>query len=838
MTEGAISSGGIRLQVNCPGVHPTLELLLADGEGGWSRCALLGARQLRYSHKGAAFPRLISGGEEADASAPEIREAPDGTSLTLLDRRGGLDITTRLEIEADLPAVHVVHRLTPSPTPREDGASDLAGVNRVFDRYDFVCARGERASPPDYSFVPHLRPRSDMVIGDHVFRSPTVMVRKDGVFFALVPDLDLLEETYAATDARYYLDYQEAAGENLSPTVSFGIGRARVKGHVYFVNDFRAETSVARDRTLVLAYHLFADRDGTGPHDILTFLWDRYGRRRFRRGEPQAAGWERYASQGMNRVFKRGDLFRTFTLEGQPCGGAIGIHFLSGRGVRTMSLRGLQRYLRYQEPLLAGARRGIEFMSEHPRAERLFERASRRWSPRVPPQIFLQSWFNNLRSAYGAYWFAGRWNDQELRHRALEVKNLAILAPGEGGAIPSVCYPTENGVFWSRGTRGFRHIDSYSTADCATTGYHMVQWFEDHERDPRLLARCRSLASFLMGLQLPSGAFPAWVEVASGSTRAAPELEESATAAAGAMFLARLFHAVSDVTYLDSAMKACDFIAREVVPRGKWFDYETFYSCSKKRLSLYDEHTGTYPQNTLSMYWAAVALGLVFRATLDREYMELGRDVIDHMCLYQQVWDPPFLSINGFGGFGVMNTDGEWNDARQAIFAPALMDYYGLTGDERYMERGISALRASFALMFIEENRAVAPGNMRVATDGEAGSVLENYGHFGHDHPVPGFIDSDWGAGSACYAAAYAQRHYGDIFVDLQRMKAFGINGCRVDALDESGGDVSLKVTPHVDVGTETVIKVAGGRPSGNLRVNGVGARRTAAGDYAILLQV
>ena len=41
---------------------------------------------------------------------------------------------------------------------------------------------------------------------------------------------------------------------------------------------------------------------------------------------------------------------------------------------------------------------------------------------------------------------------------------LAILAPDEEGAFPAVCYPTDEGVFWSRGTRAFKHVDEYHPA--------------------------------------------------------------------------------------------------------------------------------------------------------------------------------------------------------------------------------------------------------------------------------------------------------------------------------------------------------------------------------------
>jgi hypothetical protein len=829
LAYGTIGNDRLRFEFNEPGVHPFLSALLPSPDGDWLPSVLLGARQLRYFHKGASFPRLITDGNEADMGPlVEFVALGGGRAVTMKNVRGGFAIETEVSLDGDLPMARVVHRLTPS---------EQCGVNRVFDRFDFVVAQGEEASALDYSFVPHLRPRSEMLISDQVFRSPVIMMQKDGVFFALIPDLDMMDEAYRESGARYYLDFQVSAGENHSPTVSFGLGHSHVKGHVYFESDFQRQVEVAEGQPLTLAYHLVVDRDGMGPEDVVAWLWERYGRRHFTAGAPQTAGWDRYAALGLERIFKRPDLFRTFNLEGQKCGGTIGIHFMTRRGVRVMSLRELQRYLRYQDLVLAVTRKGIEQMSERPWLERMYERAGYRYGPKAPPQVFMQSWFNNLRSAYGAYWFARKWNDHELLGRALAVKNLAILAPREEGLFPAVCYPTDEGVFWSRGTRGFKHVDWYHTADCATTGYYMAQWFRDHEGDPRLLARCRHLADFFCDVQLASGAFPAWVQPTGGTPRVSSELKESATTAAPAMFLAQLFLVESNVRYLEAAIKACDFIAGEVMPRQKWFDYETFFSCSKKRLGLFDENTGTYPQNTMSMYWAAEAMRLVHKATLDEDYLEHGNRVLDHLCLYQQVWDPPFLSINAFGGFGSMNTDAEWNDARQALFAPLLMEYYRTTGRPDHMERGISALRASFTTMFIDDNRAVAPGNMRIAVPEEMGSVTENYAHFGYDHAVPGFLDSDWGAGSACHAAAYAQKHFGDIYADVDRMKAFGINGCTVRSMEDVGGRLVIEVVSHIDPEVEAVVRLAGGDPETAVEVNGVLARRTGAGEYRVLLQ-
>jgi hypothetical protein len=817
----------LKIEINEPGVHPVVSFNLPDGEGSWAPAVLLGARQVRYFHKGASFPRLIADSTEIESSPGLTVEELGGTGARLAETRHGFSIETTITFLDGWPILHVAHRLVPEKD---------TGVNRVFDRFDFVAAAGaERGEALDYLFVPHLRPRPEMMIADQVFRSPVVMMQRGDVFFAVIPDLELLERAYVESGARYYMDFVLRGGENLSPAACVGLGRHRVKGHVYFENNFSSQLEFEAGRPITLAYYLLLDRGGLGRRDAVSFMWERFARGRLDSGQPQTASWDRYAAVGLDRIFKKPDLFRRFDLEGQQCGGTVALHFVNRRGVRLMSRRELGRYLRFQDVTLAVARAIIREFSERPYAG-VLDRALYRFGPKVPPQIMFQAWFNNFRSAYGAYWFARKWGDRELLERSLAVKNLAILAPREKGAFPAVCYATDGGVFWSRGTRGFKHLDWYHTADCATTGYYMTLWFTDHEGDPRLLARCHELAEFLLKAQLPSGAFGAWVQPAEPDLRVAPELRESATTACPAMFLAQLFLVENDERYIDSAMKAARFLAEEVIPAQKWFDYETFYSCSHKRLSFVDANTGSLPQNAMSMYWAAEAMRLLHLVTLDPEYLDLGLEVLNHLCLYQQVWDPPFLSINAFGGFGSMNTDAEWNDARQALMAPLLMDYYRLTGRPEHMERGIAALRAAFTLMYIDENRHVARGNMKSFHPEETGSVAENYAHFGYDHSVPGFLDSDWGAGSACQAAAYVQKHYGDIFVDADRQRAFGINGCRVDSLNIEGGTISLQVTKQVDSLTDVDIRLAGSRQDLQVEVNGSPARKTRSGDYRFLL--
>ena len=44
-----------------------------------------------------------------------------------------------------------------------------------------------------------------------------------------------------------------------------------------------------------------------------------------------------------------------------------------------------------------------------------------------------------------------------------------------------------------------------------------------------------------------------------------------------------------------------DFVEREIIPSGRWFDYETFVSCSEKSFDFFDNRTNQHPANNLAM---------------------------------------------------------------------------------------------------------------------------------------------------------------------------------------------------------------------------------------------
>jgi hypothetical protein len=184
------------------------------------------------------------------------------------------------------------------------------------------------------------------------------------------------------------------------------------------------------------------------------------------------------------------------------------------------------------------------------------------------------------------------------------------------------------------------------------------------------------------------------------------------------------------------------------------------------------------------------------------------------------VWSPPYLDMKGFGGYGAMNTDGEWNDARQAQFAETNANYFDITGERAYLERAVAAARAGFTLVVMDENKSVAPRNYRgTPINFEVhGASAENYGHSGWNTRSyqSGF---HWGTGSALTTAAILTARYGGLYVDPARKLALGIDGATVLA-EQWSPVIELRVDTLPQAQRMTGKRAPGGSAV-ELRVNG-----------------
>lgn len=237
------------------------------------------------------------------------------------------------------------------------------------------------------------------------------------------------------------------------------------------------------------------------------------------------------------------------------------------------------------------------------------------------------------------------------------------------------------------------------------------------------------------------------------------------------------------------------------------------------------------------MYWAAQACLDLYLATDDVDMLDLGRRCLDRLSMFQQAFDHPELSLDVFGGFGVMNADGEFNDARQGLFAPLYMDYYLATGEPELFKRGVAALRSCFTTMLTEHHYGIAPGNMKHFRPQDRGAILENYAHVGRDQVTSGYLSPDWGCGTALYASGLAFRKFGQVFVDAPNKKAFGIDRCNARYRSLRRGVLSIEVSGS-DLGEIEIVVRDPGKRVVKLSVNGKQAKPMSdiPGRFSIVL--
>jgi hypothetical protein len=637
-----------------------------------------------------------------------------------------------------------------------------------------------------FRFVPHLHPEPDMTAPDQVFRSPCVILEGSSATLALVPDLTALETlNQAGLRAALTLD---------GSTISYGITRHRVKGHVYFtVREFPG-FALSKGQEAVLSYYLFITGDsGAELHRrVNSFLWERYGRTRMATPGPQQLPLDEYVRKAGHWAFLNEENWTELEIEGKHCGGAYSYNMNSKFPPLRKDKLTNTAFILLPQLYAAILRFGAAHVTSRPALYRLLTRTLGSNPGASPSVIELQSWFNNVRSAYGASWLARELGDAELGGRAALVCEFALASPRPDGLFPAVLYLVGDRQVWRKGTRGFNILNRYHIADSCTTGYHLLEWYRDLDPEPAVLEACRRQAEAVMGIQLPSGAFPAWFRFKKGKVVVDPCLAESAESASAVMFLALLANITGQEACLNSARAGGDFLITDVIAPNRWYDYETFFSCSPKPVGWIDPRSGCHPENTMCVFWTAAAFLQLYRACGEERYLEAGRKALDRLLAYHQVWNPPFLSIDVFGGFASQNTDAEWNDARQGLIAPLLIDYYHATGEAELFERGVATLRACFTTMYLGREPYVP---LRPSV---LGGIEENYAHFGYDVPPPGYLMLDWGAGSSLYAAARILARHGHVYVDAATGRAFGIDGCAVGACEREGDTLRLNIASHL----------------------------------------
>lgn len=638
---------------------------------------------------------------------------------------------------------------------------------------------------PDFSWVPHICPKESLVIGDHVFRSPVLIYKKENIAFAFIPDLKTLSQN---RPFQTFLDMNLDTSNEKIPHISYEFGNYHPYRHVLFKHKKSQSFQVKEQTNLTFRYYLIIFEDKTESEIIQfinKFLWEKYGRCLFYETlEPQVLPYDVNVKEGLEAIFNRHSLWGDLKINNVNCGG-----FWVG------SWLGNDKF-----PFKFFSNSNIDEFKNN------FNKKNK------PAAIYNIAWFLNIRSSYGIRYFGEIWDNQELIAKSRAMRNLIAQLPRKNGIFPSIILPSSNNTseyLTVSGTKAWWPIDYFHVVDVALSMYWLIKIAIDfNDINEEVIEKSKELASLIKNLQFENGEIPTFVDFDKNNEPIiVDDLKNSASSGASLMFLTEYYRISQDNTLIDTCERIANFLSKEIIPNNKWFDVEAFYSCTYPQKYKYDERTHSFVMNNLSIYWCAEGFLGLYQITLYKKYLDEGERILGVLSLFQQVWNMPYISYNTFGGFGVQNADAELSDARQGLFVKTYMDYYLETGKWEYMERGIAALRASWALQLLKEYRNICPGNLKGIDTIEGidkGCISENYGHFGRDERIPGFITFDWGVGTAILATSYARKHFGDLFIDFKKEFVFGIDGILIKKFNFDMNRVAIEF--EITKGKEEII--------------------------------
>lgn len=583
-----------------------------------------------------------------------------------------------------------------------------------------------KGGKPDSTFLPGIRPKDDNVVGDHFFRAPAAIAQQGPLAALILPDLDVLKDNRPTPTI---LDLDCKNGVVDAPLLTYGFAHFKWSGHVYYST---VPTPIANvPQTLNLAETILLNADAE-PHaayaEANKYSWDKYGHPNLDKILPQAMPFADYAKYCYPAAFSEfiGDNKLGWfeqDINGKTCGGIP-----AGWG--------------YDQGLVS-------------------------W----------QCWFNNLRSGYGLRKWGQKLNNADWVQKADKMLNLALAAPLDKGACPTT-YNSRKKEWVGCLMQPDNPVGKayYDLPNMAWKGIWLLRWANDFKDCPRrgeILDQCRQMADCMMREQNTDGSIPSWL---TQDQKLVPVLDHSAQTALPAWFLFNLSEQQNAPAGFNekakaAALKAADFLSKQVVDGQYYYDFETFFSCSAKACTqingtvdneaMRDPHTLQPPQNTLSMQWTAEALRAAYHATKSKPYLTQALKALEKMDLYQVVWPISYRhAAYTYGGFGVQNSDGEYNDARQAQFGETLCDFGAELNRKDLFERGVAATRASLTLINhpLHDEAGIYP-----APNYPPGLEPENTGHNGDDEQ-DGRTGFDWGEGSGLTTMAILLDKYGDAY--------------------------------------------------------------------------
>jgi len=629
---------------------------------------------------------------------------------------------------------------------------------------------------PDFTWVPHVIPRKNYVVGDHVFRSPVLIYGKKNLYIAFIPDLEILGKI---RPIQSFLDFSLVD----RPYLSFGFGNYSPIKHFIFKHNPKILSILKPNVEIKFGYYIKIFNTSSVLNvlkEVNSFLWNSFGRKLlYNELTPQILPYDQNVNEGFKSIFERHKVWCNFELGGLDCGGF------------------------WQKVVLGKENFPFRFLnSENLKTIIKLEHKSTTPIEKTIAVIWNNTWFMNARSAYSLTYFGKIWNNSDLIEKGKRIINTVLKLPRTKGLFPSLIYPescNSNKISTINGLKAFIHSDDFHIVDSALVMYWLLKYYQDFdENNNEILEKSKLLVDLIKSIQLKNGSIPTFLNFKDNLSNPIlrDELLDSASSGASMMFLLEYYKVKGGKEIIEICESIAKFILNDIIPFDKWHDFEVFYSCTNIPFKAYDKRSKSHYMNTLCIYWCAEGFKELYKVTNEIKYLEAGERILNVLSLFQQVWNMPYISFNTFGGFCSQNSDAELSDARQALFVRTYMEYYLETGNKEYMERGIAALRASWALQLLPEYQEICPGNFDglLTFNGiDKGGILENYGHMGKDVQIQSLIEFDWGIGSAATATAYTKNHFGDIFIDFQLNLIWGIDGILIKSFNFNKEDVNIE---------------------------------------------
>ncbi len=647
---------------------------------------------------------------------------------------------------------------------------------------------------PDFTFVPQLKRADDDVIGDRKFFAPATIVEKDGFMMALVPDLDIINENIVyAKGARPQkhprifaipidtskvslptaMDLSLNSGITDNPLISYGFIDYWVEQHVYWrhENKHGAQIRELSNNTISYGFDLFLKADVEkyrGYQHISSYLWERYGKEYFCLPRPQALPFSEYAkvSYPASFAYQGYDINypATFTSRDSYVTDGPTLHHRTG----NPELETWQQWEMNGTPV-----GGLRLTA-----------------PQWYDLIYNTSWWNNVCDATGIFYWGKTLNDPSLLNKARRIINFTLSAPQNEGIFPGL-YDVKKGSWmlslWNPPHEGYdpdkvdsywsfnKNDGAYQTSSASVTAGFLMQYRQDCEDNPGILPYVKRYGDFLIQNMQANGCVPGWFNE---SLEPLPSLRWNADGGAHIWVLSELFRATGERKYMNAAEKMAEFMIHEVMPRQKWYDFETFYSCAVKPETFYDHRTAQYPANNMSVSWALEGFASLYENSTNKKYLAAAEAIADYSLFYQAIWAPHYIvTAYPFGGFSSQNSDAEWLDQRSHRFANGLMRIGLLAGRQDLLERAIAAARSSLTLInhphHIENDIYKYPNF-------PLGLGPENIDHEGFPQ-MPLRSGPSWSEVGGLAGTSHLLNQMGGIYLNFKANIGLGIDGIKVD---------------------------------------------------------